>query len=63
MSQVVLVVRNPTASSGDLRDGVQSLGGEDPLEEGMQIILVFLGNPMDRGAWQALVCRVRKNRA
>ena len=63
MSQVVLVVRNPTASSGDLRDGVQSLGGEDPLEEGMQIILVFLGNPMDRGAWQAMVCRVRKNRA
>ena len=63
MSQVVLVVKNPTASSGDLRDGVQSLGGEDPLEEGMQIILVFLGNPMDRGAWQALVCRVRKNRA
>ena len=34
-SQVVLVVKNPSANAGDVRDAVQSLGWEDPLEEGM----------------------------
>ena len=29
------VVKNPPASAGDVRDRVRSLGGEDPLEEGM----------------------------
>jgi len=32
----VLVVKNPPANAGDLGDSqVQSLGWEDPLEEGM----------------------------
>ena len=35
-SQVVLVVKNLPANGGDTRD-VQSLDGEDPLEEGMAI--------------------------
>ena len=39
---------------------VQSLGQEDPLEKEMathSIILAWspMGNPMDRGAWQASV--------
>ena len=34
-SPVVLVVKNPSANSGDVRDMVRSLGQEDPLEEGM----------------------------
>ena len=34
-SQVVLVVRKLPASEGDIRDTVQSLAREDPLEEGM----------------------------
>ena len=34
-SQEVLVVKNPPANAGDIRDVVQSLGWEDPLEEGM----------------------------
>ena len=34
-SQVALVVRNPPARAGGIRDTVQSLGREDPLEEGM----------------------------
>ena len=34
-SQVVLVVKNPPASSGDIRDRVRSLCWEDPLEWGM----------------------------
>ena len=32
-SQVALTVKNPPANAGNAR--VQSLGGEDPLEEGM----------------------------
>ena len=32
-SQVALVVKTPPASVGDIRDMVQSLGQEDPLEE------------------------------
>ena len=30
-----LVVKNPLANAGDVRDTVQSLGQEDPLEKGM----------------------------
>ena len=37
---------------------VGSLGGEDPLEEGM---CSCLENPMDRGAWGATVYRVSKS--
>ena len=33
--QVAQVVKNPLASAGDIKDRVQSLGREDPLEEGM----------------------------
>ena len=43
---------------------VQSLGQEDPLEEGMAThssILVFLENPMDRGAWCAAVHNAAKS--
>ena len=32
---MVLVVKNPTASAEDIDSQVQSLGQEDPLEEGM----------------------------
>ena len=44
---------------------LRSLGWEDPLEEETQSTLQYpcLGNPMDRGAWRATVCRVTKNRA
>ena len=34
-SQVALMVKNPPASAGDVRDRVRSLSWEDPLEEGM----------------------------
>ena len=34
-SQVVLVVKNPLANAGDIKDRVQSLGQEDALEKGM----------------------------
>ena len=34
---MALEVKNPPANSGDVIDAVQSLGGEDPLEEGMAV--------------------------
>jgi len=41
---------------------VRSLGQEDPLEEGMAILLQYpcLENPIDRGAWWATVHGVAK---
>ena len=42
---------------------VPSLGREDPLEKGMAThCSSCLGNPIDRGAWQATVCVVAKSR-
>ena len=32
---MMLVVKNPPVDIGNVRDSVQSLGREDPLEEGM----------------------------
>ena len=43
---------------------VLSLGREDPLEEEMETQYSYLKNPMDRGAWWAVVhevTRVRHN--
>ena len=34
-AQVMLVVKNPPANAGDVRDGIQSLGQEEPLEGSM----------------------------
>ena len=43
--------------------GVQFLGWEDPLKEGMATYSSFLSwrIPMDRGAWQVAVHGVTKN--
>ena len=62
-SQVVLVVKNLPTSAGDMRDedsvpGLgRSLGGvhDNPLQ------YACLENPMDRGAWWAIVPRVSKS--
>ena len=58
-SQVVLVVEEPASQCRKQEIRVQSLGWEDPLEEGMATQLQYscLENPMDRGAWWALVHR------
>ena len=58
-SLVVLVIKNPPASAGDV---VQSLGWEDPLEKGMAThssILPWI-IPMDKEAWQTTVHGVAK---
>ena len=59
-SQKVLVVKNPPANSGDVRDEGLILGQDDCLEEGMAIQYSCLENPMDRGAWRATVLGVTK---
>ena len=61
-SQMALVVKDPPANVGDIRDAGwiaesgRSLGGRygNPLQ------YTGLENPMDRGAWQATVHRVPK---
>ena len=64
-SQVALVVKNPPTKARELRDlRVQSLGWEDPLEEGMATrssILAWRIPCMDKGVWQAAVHRIAKN--
>ena len=62
-SQAVLVVKNPSANAGDIRDagsisesGISPGGGHgNPLQ------CSCLENPMDRGAWRAMVYRVAKS--
>ena len=61
-SQVVLVVKNPAASAGDLIDvglipGLERSPGEG---NGNPFQYSCLGNVMDRGAWQATVHEVTK---
>ena len=62
-SQVALVVKNPPANAGDMRD-VGSIPGlarfpggghSNPLQHSC------LENPMDRGAWRATVLGVTKS--
>ena len=60
-SRVAQLVKNPPAVQGTW---VQSLGWEDPLEEGMATHSSSLAwrIPMDRGACWATVCGVAKSR-
>ena len=63
VSKVTLVVKNPPANAGDVRDagsipgsGRSPGGGHDnPLQYSC------LESPMDRGAWWAMVQRVAKS--
>ena len=58
-SQVALVVKNLPVQETEMQ--VQYLGLEDPLEEGIATYSSILENPMNRGAWQAMVHRVTKS--
>ena len=61
-SQVAVVVKNlrcpAVQETGEMR--VRSLGWESPLKEGNPLPYSCLENPMDRGAWWAMVHRVTK---
>ena len=61
-SQVVLVVKNPPANAGDIRDAglIPGLGRFLGEGNGNPPQYSCLENPMDRGAWQAIIHRVAK---
>ena len=60
---MVLVVNNPPAHVGDIRDSGLVLGwGRSPGEgHGNPLQDSSLENPMDRGAWRATIHRVTKS--
>ena len=56
-------IRNPPANAGDA-EGMGSVpeSGRSPGEgNGNPLQYSFLGNPMDRGAWQATVHEITKS--
>ena len=62
-SQVALVVKNPSANAGDVRDANSIPGsGRYPGEaHGNPLQDSCLENPVGRGDWQAIVHRVTKS--
>ena len=62
-SQVALVVKNPPANAGDIRDLSSSPeSGRSPRGgNGNPLQYSCLEKPMDRGAWQATVHRIEKS--
>ena len=62
-SQVALAVKNPPANADDVRDvgSIPELGRHPGGRHGNPFQFSCLENPMDRGAWQALVHRVPKS--
>ena len=61
--QVALVVKNPPANVGAIRDvdSIPGLGRSLGEENGNPLQYSFLENPVDRGAWWATVHRVSKS--
>ena len=59
---VALVVKNPPANAGDIKDAGSIPGsGRSPGEgNGNPLQCSCLGNPRDRGVWQAIVHKVVK---
>ena len=62
-SQVALVVKNPSANTGDMRDvgSIPGSGKSHGEGHGNPLQYSCLDNPMDRGAWQATVHGVAKS--
>ena len=62
-SQVALMVKNPPANAGDVRDAGSTPGsGRVPGGgRGNPLHYSCLENPMDRGAWWATALRVRQS--
>ena len=57
------VVNNPPANTGDSRDmsSIPGVGSFPEEGNGNPLQYSCLGNPMDRGAWQAIVHEVTKS--
>ena len=63
LPRVALVVKNPPANAGDVRDmgSIPGLGKSPGAGQGNLLQYSCLENPTDRGAWQATVRRVAKS--
>ena len=61
--QVVLVVKNPLANAGDITDVglIPELGRSPRGGHGNLLQYSWLENPLDRGAWWAVVHMVTKS--
>ena len=59
----VTVVKNPPANAGDTRDAgsIPGSGRSPGVGNGKQLQYFCLENPVDRGAWQAIVHEVTKS--
>ena len=57
------MVKNPPAKAGDARNMglILGLGRFPGIGNGNSLQYFCLENSMNRGAWQAIVCGVRKN--
>ena len=62
-TQVALVVKNPPANAGDIRDAgsIPELGRCSGGGHGIPLQYSCLENPMNREAWQAVVHRVTQS--
>ena len=60
---MALVVKNPPANAGDIRDmgSIPGSGKTPGGGHGNPLQYSCLENPMDRGTWQAIVYRVTKS--
>ena len=60
---MVLVLKNPPANVGDVRDVdlILQLGGSPGGRHGNPLQYSCLENPMDKGVWRALVPGVAKS--
>ena len=61
---MVLVVKNPSANAGDVRDvgSIPGSGRSSGEGNGNPLQCSFLEDPLDRGVWRAAVHRVAKSR-
>ena len=61
-SQVVLMVKNTPTNAGDMRDlgSIPGLGRSPGGRHGNPFHYSCLENPMDRGAWQAIVTGLQR---
>ena len=57
------MVKNPPANAGDLRDAslIRRWGRSSGEENGNPLQYSYLENPMDRGAWRAIVHGIAKS--
>ena len=58
---MALVVKNPPVNAGDIRDIGSIPGRFSGIGNGNPLQYSYLENPMDRGAWWALVHGVAKS--